>query len=266
MDTTLHVKIETVSPISLSSGQADVTVDTDVIHDEYGLPYFPAKRLRGLLYESAIEVVEMSELCGNDFVTRDTVNELFGRVDGSAAKMNIHDFHLENYDDMIEDLKCVEQVYKECVQPSDVLAGYTSLRYQTSIDEKTGVAADTSLHNMRVVNAGIVFFGEIRLCDVETAHVDAVVWALQNLRYAGLKRNRGFGKIQCMVKEKNITERLGIVSDAEVPSSAQISVQSLEKISVQSSGKESQKDKVDKYKNKLKRKSTNKGQKRGKRK
>ncbi|MCH4183570.1 MAG: RAMP superfamily CRISPR-associated protein [Prevotella sp.] len=258
MDTTLHVKIETVSPISLSSGQADVTVDTDVIHDEYGLPYFPAKRFKGLLYESAIEVVEMSELCKGNYVTREAVNELFGRVAGSNVQMNIHDFHLENYDEMIEDLKCVEQAYKECIQPSDVLADYTSLRYQTSIDEKTGVAADTSLHNMRVVNAGIVFAGEIRLCDVETAHIDAVVWALQNLRYAGLKRNRGFGKIQCMVKEKEFTEKLGIESGTAVKSTGMSSAK-LQR-------KESKKDKAEKYKNKMKKRTANKGQKRGKRK
>ena len=57
---TLYIKA--LSPLHLGSGQADVNVDAEVIHDDAGLPYFPAKRFKGLLYESALEVAEMSEL------------------------------------------------------------------------------------------------------------------------------------------------------------------------------------------------------------
>ena len=56
--------IEAVSPIHLGSGAADVNLDADIIHDEFGLPYFPAKRFKGLLYESAVELEEMFELAG----------------------------------------------------------------------------------------------------------------------------------------------------------------------------------------------------------
>ena len=53
-----------MSPIHLGSGAADVNLDADIIHDEFGLPYFPAKRFKGLLYESAVELEEMFELAG----------------------------------------------------------------------------------------------------------------------------------------------------------------------------------------------------------
>ena len=57
----IEVKIEVLSPIHLSSGQANVNVDAEVMHEANGLPYFPAKRFKGLLYESALEVTEMFE-------------------------------------------------------------------------------------------------------------------------------------------------------------------------------------------------------------
>ncbi len=71
-----EVRIKTESPLCLNSGKADVNVDADIVHDALGLPYFPGKRLRGLLYESAVEVVEMAELCEKNFVERKTVEEV----------------------------------------------------------------------------------------------------------------------------------------------------------------------------------------------
>ena len=51
---TLTIKL--LSPTMLMSGQGDVNTDSTIIHDRYGIPYIPAKRVRGVLYESALEV------------------------------------------------------------------------------------------------------------------------------------------------------------------------------------------------------------------
>ena len=56
------VTIKVESSIHLGSGQADINIDSEIVHDAYGLPYFPAKRFKGLLYESAVEIYEMFEL------------------------------------------------------------------------------------------------------------------------------------------------------------------------------------------------------------
>ena len=58
----IDVTIEVLSPIHLGSGQADVNIDSEIVHDAFGFPYFPAKRFKGLLYESALEIREMFEL------------------------------------------------------------------------------------------------------------------------------------------------------------------------------------------------------------
>ena len=50
------LRIEALSPLALTSGKADVTLDSTIVHDKYGIPLFPAKRLRGLLYLSLIHI------------------------------------------------------------------------------------------------------------------------------------------------------------------------------------------------------------------
>jgi CRISPR/Cas system CSM-associated protein Csm3 (group 7 of RAMP superfamily) len=197
MDEQIHVTITVESPINLSSGQADVTVDAEVLHDVYGMPFFPAKRFKGLLYESALEVVEMAELCQGNFISRQCIDELFQHVPGSAVQLNIHDFHLDGYGRMAREWYYLQTEYADVLRPSDVLSAYTSLRYQTSIEKDSGVALDHSLHNMRVVDAGVVFKGTMELSGAGPEHLGALALAMKNLRYAGLKRNRGFGKIKC---------------------------------------------------------------------
>lgn len=191
------ITIRTISPLCLGSGQADVNVDADIVHDKYGLPYFPGKRLRGLLYESALEVSEMASLCGKSFLTKRTVDELFHHVSDSPVRLIIPDFHLPEYEKMIGDWQALQTIFKDTIRPENVLDYYTSLRFQTAIDEKTGIAKDHSLRNIRVLNQGITFKGTVSLLNASEIHEQALALALQNLRRAGTNRNRGFGQIEC---------------------------------------------------------------------
>lgn len=191
------ITIRTISPLCLGSGQADVNVDADIVHDKYGLPYFPGKRLRGLLYESALEVSEMASLCGQSFLTKRTVDELFHHVSDSPVRLIIPDFHLPEYEKMIGDWQALQTIFKDTIRPENVLDYYTSLRFQTAIDEKTGIAKDHSLRNIRVLNQGITFNGTVSLINASEIHKQALALALQNLRRAGTNRNRGFGQIEC---------------------------------------------------------------------
>ena len=157
------ITIRTISPLCLGSGQADVNVDADIVHDKYGLPYFPGKRLRGLLYESALEVSEMAALCGQPFLTKRTVDELFHHVSDSPVRFIIPDFHLPDYEKMIEDWQVLQTTFKDTIRPENVLDYYTSLRFQTAIDEKTWIAKDHSLRNIRVLARRITFKDPVSL-------------------------------------------------------------------------------------------------------
>ena len=200
----LEVKAE--SPLHLGSGRADVNIDAEVVYDRAGLPYFPGKRLKGLIYESALEVLEMSELAGLGIFAQEELAELFQHGVQSETQLTIPNLHLKEAEEMEADWLYLESLYPEFVSAEDVLSLYTSLRYQTMIDRETGTAAETSLRNIRVVDEGLVFCGTVRLKTGTKKKFEILALALRNLSYAGMKRNRGFGRISCTMLQqgKNI--------------------------------------------------------------
>lgn len=188
------IEIEVLSPLHLGSGRADIVIDAEVVHDKYGLPYFPAKRLKGLLFESAVEMAEISR---EKWFTVDEVKQLFGQENADQSAFTIENFYLENYASIKEDWKYLNSKYHGIFTREEVLETYTDLRYMTSIDKETGTTKDGSLHNMRIVDAGTVFKGMISLNDESPKNKLIIEYALKNLRFAGAKRNRGCGAIVC---------------------------------------------------------------------
>ena len=212
---TLEITAE--SPLHLGSGRADVNVDAEVVHDRTGLPYFPGKRLKGLIYESALEVLEMSELAGLDLFTEEDLAELFQHDIKSGTQLTIPNLHLAPQGasrQMEEDWLYLQERYPGFVSAQDVLSLYTSLRYQTMIDRETGTAAETSLRNIRVVDEGLVFCGTVRLKGGTRKKLTILALALRNLSHAGMKRNRGFGRISCAMLQNGKDIRSVLVDDA----------------------------------------------------
>lgn len=192
------VTIEILSPIHLSSGQADVTVDAEIIHDAQGFPYFPAKRFKGLLYESALEVLEMFELSGLDTENLSPLEKIFHRHTSSAVQLIVPNFYIkpaDEYQDFCAEWKYLQATYPEIFTAAEVLNALTSIRYQTKLDN--GIAAEGSLHNMRVLDDGIKFFGRITLLNADKKVLNLLALAIKNLTCAGMKRNRGFGRLKC---------------------------------------------------------------------
>lgn len=208
------VRATALSPIHLGSGKGDVTVDAEVAHDAFGLPYFPAKRFKGLLFESALEVVEI--MGERPLFSVGDVQTLFRHTETkeSDGQLILSSLRLENYDAIRKEWAYLEEQYPELFRPSDVLEQYTSLRYQTKINRKTRAAKDTSLHNMRVVDKGVVFIGKLALENVNEKALPILGLALRNLEHAGLKRNRGFGRIRCELLRDGQDAGKAIVAEA----------------------------------------------------
>lgn len=195
------VRVETFSPLHLGSGAADIHVDADVAQDEVGLPYFPAKRFKGLLYESALEVAEMSEASGLALFTKADLDALFQRGCAGRAQLVFSNLYMDGYEALHRDFAYLEKAYPSVFRPADVLNVYASLRYQTRIDRETGIAAATSLHNMRVLEAGVTFRGELVVEAGTRESLQILALAARNLSQSGGKRNRGFGRIGCTLEQ-----------------------------------------------------------------
>ena len=97
------IKIIAKSSLLLATNKSDITIDTQVIHDRYGMPYFPAKRFKGLLYESALEMAEISQ---EKWITIKEIDELFG-ISDSESNIRMENFYLPNYEQM-----CVQTAKK----------------------------------------------------------------------------------------------------------------------------------------------------------
>ena len=199
----IDVTIKVETPLHLGSGQADVNIDAEIVHDAWGLPYFPAKRFKGLLFESAVEVFEMFELANmstENLAVPENIFHKFSDDDGNVSDVqvvvpNFYICPVEEYQKLCEDWRYLQTKYKEIFRPSDVLKSFTSIRYQTKLEN--GVAAKGTLHNLNVLNAETNFFGKIILVNESPPVINLLALALKNLSAAGTKRNRGFGRITC---------------------------------------------------------------------
>lgn len=200
------IKITTKSPLQLGYGGAGIIINSDVVHDKYGIPYFPAKRFKGLLYESALE---MAEIFDEKIFTKKDIDKLFGQSEEGISYICINNFYLKNYENIYADWQYLNNKYRGFFTTQSILGLYTDIRYQTSIDKNTGTTVDGSLYNMRVIDAGIEFFGEIILIEASEINQKILVVALKNLRFAGAKRNRGCGRIVCsLINEHELSQEI----------------------------------------------------------
>ena len=204
---TLTIKL--LSPTMLMSGQGDVNTDSTIIHDRYGIPYIPAKRVRGVLYESALEVAEMMELSKLDAFTIEDVNILFNRsTDDQLVEDNpksaISNLTIADYDTVANDIAALQsdKNLNKIFTKDRILGEYTSMRYYTSIVKKSGTAREGTLHNSRVLNRNLEFKGHITIDDMTDTERLILSCAVRNLTGIGGKRNRGFGRIECTIDDK----------------------------------------------------------------
>ena len=114
----------------LMSGQGDVNTDSTIVHDRYGIPFIPAKRVRGVLYESALEVAEMMCAAGLNTFTIDDVKVLFNRLEGveDNSRLSISNLTIADYEVVANELAALEERYPEVFTKERVLKEYTSMR------------------------------------------------------------------------------------------------------------------------------------------
>lgn len=187
-----EIVIELQSDLCVSDGGAyNAMLDTDVCYDRYGIPYIPAKRIRGCLRECALELKDW----GADL----DIASLFGDKGdaGAAACVRIGNAHLQGYRELQE----LANTYKDHVMmhPQNVLSAFTYVRMQTSIDPETGVAKDTSLRSMRVIDKGLRFVADT---EVKESVYTQLADCCAVLRHMGLSRTRGFGEVKVWLQEK----------------------------------------------------------------
>lgn len=196
---TLFFTIKLLSDAVPASGiTTSVIIDSDVAADENGLPYIPAKRIKGLLLESLLEVSEIT-----DTKNEGEIRSLFGVI-GNAVSHSIHmtDANIQHYETYDKWLSWAESKYMGEFQPDRITDVFTSIRRQTKLNN--GIAEDHSLRSSRVLNKDLKFNGVIsKNNDFSKKEIALLTLAFSNLRTFGVNRNRGFGRIDCVLSDSD---------------------------------------------------------------
>ena len=201
------IKITLKSPLCMGSGYSFANiVDSDVCFDSYGIPYIPSKRLKGCFKECAENVL-------SSIITKEQVKKIFGEACQSKSEgIVIGNAHIENYSDIVKELKYIQSKNKELISSKDILEKFTTIQAQTALNEN-GVAEENSLRFTRTVNRyspvkdgePMVMYSEIEYDD---EYEKALIAIIKGTRNIGLKRNRGLGSVKCelCVEEKEVAK------------------------------------------------------------
>ena len=192
-----NLLIDLKSDLCASSGDSfGSLIDNDICFDNFGFPYIPAKRLKGILREEAEEYCQWFD--GED---RNKINEyikeIFG-VEGSqnSGALKIDNAYIEQYKEKVAELQNVDDKYKKYLTPQRILNIYTYLRMQTAIDPKTGTSKKESLRNIRVIKRKNRFIATVEI-NAEEGAINFLKDIVRLTTHMGLNRTRGYGEIRC---------------------------------------------------------------------
>lgn len=225
----LQIKLSNISALMLGSGTGQGSyIDGDIILDDNGLPVFPGRRLKGLLRESAMEVLEMLHQAGfGDSFAEDILEIVFGSGDIPAGirvdNLYLVDNKSEEYRNVIEWIAYLKAKHRGFITKEAIINALTSIRQQTAVSEE-GCAKQGSLRTVRVLQANQEFFGAIEILNEDRYQeiVALLALACSNLRRVGSGRNRGWGEVKCCLyddrgedQNKRVLEKLNDLQKGE---------------------------------------------------
>lgn len=197
----MKLKITLLSATTFGRGDGVAgLVDREIEHDPNGFPFLRGRTLKGLLAESAENIVYALD---DKEEWRNAKDALFGKPGRGVDEKGliiVGDAQLPS--------SLQQAVLKEGWSKEDVLYSLTGIRRQTSMNEH-GAPTHASLRAMRVLLPNVVlestlyFDGE--LLDI---HKELLVAAALDLRRAGTGRNRGRGWIKVELDDNETTKGL----------------------------------------------------------
>ena len=206
-----RLEITLASPVLIGSGDGwGALIDADVVFDDLGLPFIPARRIKGALRESALEVLEMFEASGIGGLSPVDWEDAFGRtgtVDGGA--FNFNNLLLPEYVAVRDWCRWALDNCPGVISMETIMNALTETRDQTSLTDD-GVAEDRSLRRSRVLRAGLSFTGAVTHVHSGLRAVQLLALACLNLRYMGTMRHKGCGHVSCALfdGEENLSAKI----------------------------------------------------------
>ncbi len=200
--------LELLSYTLPGSGEGSGLFDADILFDEYGLPYIPARRIKGILRESADEICEMLGL--DNEKSEELIHELFGQRGFQQGKLSFMNLYIQNVEAIREELHSLMHDHRlqNLISSADILDEFTAVRTQTAL--VNGVAKKGSLRTVRVLKPCLKFEGIIHEREPLSQPARALFYlAVLNFRRIGTARTRGFGRVKATVDGISMTASEG---------------------------------------------------------
>lgn len=208
------LKIELLSDTIFSGGESIVSVsDIDILYDEYGIPYYKGKSIKGNIREIIDVIIENQKLYDKDKskINEETATKLFGKKFINKGKENYRDDQTQGSlkfqnaslkSQAREVLKYL--VDSKTINKDEILQSLTDIRYATKINYKTGTSEDKSLRSMRILNRGLIFYSDIYSEEkLNENELGILICGVKGLRNLGTLRSRGKGEVQCTLLVNN---------------------------------------------------------------
>ena len=167
--------IETLEDFHLGTGLDCIGLyDDGQVKDLQGMPFIPSETLKGLLKQSCAEVKKVNAFYNEIY------EEIFSFRNLSSLDLLI------KYDENSSDNPFIIHTF-------------------TKIDENTGKGESGSLRDIEFGSKGCIFnvdlFFDIKNTDKETDIKTFLELGIQNLKWIGGSRRRGFGKVKCSIND-----------------------------------------------------------------
>jgi CRISPR/Cas system CSM-associated protein Csm3 (group 7 of RAMP superfamily) len=200
---TLTLTIKSAATFGRGDGVAGL-VDREIEHDPAGFPFLRGKTLKGLLAESAENIVFARNY---DKTWRDAKNALFGLGGAGLKERGILHVGDAQFPSALR-AEVSKAIDKKELTPEDVLFSLTGIRRQTSINEH-GAPDHATLRSMRVLLPGVALEASLSFDREPTeAELQLLAAAILDLRHAGTGRNRGRGWLQAELDDAPTTQKL----------------------------------------------------------
>jgi len=204
--TKIRIKLKSAATFGRGDGVAGL-VDREIEHDEHGFPFLRGKTLKGLLAESAENVLYAMQAKEKDKtnpwrVAKEKLFGLPGRGDTEERGiLHIGDAQLTG--------QLRTAILKSGLNKNDVLYSLTGIRRQTAINPD-GAPDDASLRSMRVLLRGAILEAKIDFDgdDPNETQLQLLAAAVLDFRRAGTGRNRGRGWLEATLDDEKTTHTL----------------------------------------------------------
>ena len=213
------ININLKSDLCTSSGESlGSYIDNDICYDKYGIPYIPAKRLKGLLREATLEYIDWS---GED---KKIIENIFGKEESrNPGMLEINNGHISHYKKITQTIKSIPKEFERYISKQRMVNVFTYVRYQTAVDEETGTSKDNSLRSTRVVKKGITFIAPIKINCSNPEIIELLKKVTKLITHMGMNRTRGFGEVRCTLeKEQSINNYIVDVPNNKITGSDEI--------------------------------------------